>query len=798
MAPIKGINLPLNHLPWQESKTLPKNRALYVGEEEDLAITTLETIEAGSYSIVNGQIVMTDGERISVDVNEAENHTVDKDDVGAGAEAGETEAGPTSKKKRKNRRKKKKSFEEAVTAEGEDTDENGGVLSQVPEQEKTTDEGPSAASKSTKKTKKKKKPAEKATAAEVAKAQKDVDDIAITIPDGFGTWSGYGLNNALVHGIASLGYEEPTPIQSICLPKAILAGRDILGAAQTGSGKTLAFGLPILDNIMRNPPAKGDGLAALVMVPTRELALQVSQHLKDVLGVYGRRYVRIATIVGGVGLAKQNRVLSKEPQVVVATPGRFWALVEDDNEHLVKLHSTLRFLVIDEADRMFDKGHFPELKPLLKLLSKSVENPLERKVKRQTFLFSATLLLTDAKASKKGGKGKKGASDKKETGKHVNKKGQKKGRKEDPADDTANLESPFLTLLARIGCRGKPAICFIKKEASEEDKAREEDKAAAQQATGKKKNQAKDVVEVVLPENLTLCKAHCSEHGKDEYLYYFLNQYPGRTLVFVNTIASLKKVADILKFLGVENVDTLHANMQQRQRYKQLDRFTKGETGVLVATDVAARGLDISKIDHVIQYNLPATVDSFVHRAGRTARANNKGLCLALVGSSDVKAYARLVEAIGDEKFTDFPISMTYLPKVKARVGLARRIELLARRKKAKAQDREWYLKNAAEADLDIDEDILHSIGGGRKKKNEEKKADQAEKELASLMANLAELVAEPLLPNYLSKKYISTSDGANSSIHSRLVSGKKRSAAEDLASVANLSGKKRREAIVQ
>ena len=244
-------------------------------------------------------------------------------------------------------------------------------------------------------------------------------------------WNGLGVPQNILKALAEKGFKSPTEIQSRTLAAAILGKKDILGAAETGSGKTLAFGIPMLAGIMelkkknsrsgiRKPLTKkknvieeqeiqeedipmdtaidaaefdnsdeetpeGGALYGLVLTPTRELAVQVRDHLIAAAKYTG---IKVAAIFGGLSLAKQERLLCKNPEIVVATPGRLWELYQQGNNHLRKLED-ISFLAIDETDRMVEKGHFEELKSLLKIINENEE----KKQSRQNFIFSATLTL---------------------------------------------------------------------------------------------------------------------------------------------------------------------------------------------------------------------------------------------------------------------------------------------------------------------------------------------------------------------------------------------------------------------
>lgn len=464
-------------------------------------------------------------------------------------------------------------------------------------------------------------------------------------------WKSKGVPDLILKALAEKGFNTPTEIQSLTLSAAILGRKDILGAAETGSGKTLAFGIPILNGILQlkdgpsallqyrksktlngknaepsdtlpkvtkpkkrqerdnctpppeecnnfpvstnasdHKPANNTAddhkpLYALILTPTRELAVQVKDHIKAAAKYTG---IQVAAIFGGLAQVKQERVLRKCPEIVVATPGRLWELVSEGNPHLNKLEY-INFLVIDETDRMVEKGHFDELKLLLSRLN---ADPT-KKSQRQNFVFSATLsMVHDLPA-------------------HLQKKnGRKKFIKQ---TSTQKLQH----LIDMIGM-AQPKIVDITQKAG-------------------------------TASLLTECRITCQLDQKDLYLYYFLQRHPGRTIVFCNSVDCVRRLAQLFGLLDCQP-RPLHAHMNQRQRLKNLERFTASDTALLVATDVAARGLDIPNVQHVIHYQVPRTSENYVHRSGRTARAKSEGLTLLLMEPSEVKDYVRLCRTLGRSK----------------------------------------------------------------------------------------------------------------------------------------------------
>ncbi|XP_067151021.1 ATP-dependent RNA helicase DDX24 isoform X3 [Apteryx mantelli] len=420
-------------------------------------------------------------------------------------------------------------------------------------------------------------------------------------------WKDLFVPGPVLQALSYLGFSAPTPIQALALPSAIRDNMDVLGAAETGSGKTLAFAIPMIHSVLEwqksnslmsrndsdakesyedddetrwgnedeteeltHQQVEGSGdendapfttghvrvmknaefdsmdkthtlgsnrkrpLLGLVLTPTRELAVQVKHHIDAVARFTG---IKTAILVGGMAAQKQERVLNRKPEIVIATPGRLWELIKERHPHLSNLRQ-LRCLVIDEADRMVERGHFLELSQLLEMLNDSQYNP-----QRQTFVFSATLTLVHQVPTR-----------------IVQKKNAKK------IDKKTKLEM----LMEKVGIKGKPKVIDLtRKEAT--------------------------------VETLTETRIHCDTNEKDYYLYYFLLQYPGRTMVFANSIDCIKRLSSLLTILNCDPLP-LHANMHQKQRLKNLERFAEREICVLLTTDVAARGLDIPNVQHVIHY----------------------------------------------------------------------------------------------------------------------------------------------------------------------------------------------------
>ena len=361
-----------------------------------------------------------------------------------------------------------------------------------------------------------------------------------------------GLKNDLLHMIARKGYEHPTPIQSQTIPIA-LRGADIIGQAQTGTGKTAAFGIPILNSVV-----KGGKTQALIICPTRELAVQVAREI-----AYLGRSMAIAVIpvYGGQSIDVQLRALRNNPEIIVGTPGR---LLDHLSRHTIDLKG-LKFAVLDEADEMLDMGFLPDIE---KILEKCPVN-------RQTFLFSATLIR-----------------------------------------EVQDLGKKFMQ---------DPETVLIQTE--------EKTISKIEQRFYRVSN--KNKVE-------TLCRV----------LDY---EQPTVSLIFCRTKRRVDELVNLLNNRGYKS-EGLHGDLSQRERDYIMKGFRQGDIKVLIATDIAARGLDIDLVTHVFNYDIPEDPDSYIHRIGRTGRAGRGGVAITLVESSQV----RLLRAI--ERHIDKRIEQAVLP----------------------------------------------------------------------------------------------------------------------------------------
>jgi len=349
-------------------------------------------------------------------------------------------------------------------------------------------------------------------------------------------FSQLGLTPTTCASLARLGYTTPTPIQSKAIP-VVLTGVDLLARAQTGTGKTAAFGLPMIQRLTAQGAAAGRVKPrALVLVPTRELALQVSQTLS---GYAASTRLRVVAIYGGVGMGGQMQALRRGTDIVVATPGR---LIDHMQRKTVDL-SGIDVLTLDEADRMLDMGFQPALRRILPALPRQ----------RQTLLFSATL-----------------------------------------EDAVVRLSAEFTRDAARVDV-----------------------------STGQ-----------VVAATVTHQVHHVSTERKRDLLSHILTEHTEQALVFCKTKRGANRVGDDLEQRGV-SAGVIHGNKSQSARNRALSDFKTGRVRVLVATDIAARGLDIARLPLVVNFDLPLVAEDYVHRVGRTGRAGLDGRAVSLVSGAD-------------------------------------------------------------------------------------------------------------------------------------------------------------------
>lgn len=357
-----------------------------------------------------------------------------------------------------------------------------------------------------------------------------------------GSFYGLGIAPKILEALDKLAFTIPTPIQYKAIPAAT-GGTDVIGVAQTGTGKTLAFAIPAIQRLAQE---KG---RCLVLVPTRELAIQVDETFRKLTPLFG---MKTAVLIGGASMHLQIQDLRKGPRILIATPGR----LVDHIEHGTVILADVHILVLDEADRMLDMGFLPQIERILKYVPRN----------RQTMLFSATIPQEIIRIA------------------------------------AAHMKLPVHVEIAPSGT----------------------------------------TVEGVTQEVFIV-----SRDAKRQLLGKMLAQYKGSVLLFSRTKIGAKKVTRALRQMG-HNAAEIHSDRSLSQRREALEGFKAGKYRILVATDIAARGIDVKGIELVINYDLPDDAENYVHRIGRTARAGREGRAISFAmpdQGPDIKNIEKLIKA---------------------------------------------------------------------------------------------------------------------------------------------------------
>lgn len=368
------------------------------------------------------------------------------------------------------------------------------------------------------------------------------------------------LNKQILNAIADAGYEDPTPIQKKAIP-LILAGHDLLGIAQTGTGKTAAFVLPLL---MKLKYAQGNNLRALILAPTRELAIQIDQNIEKYTTYTD---IRHTVIYGGSGAKIQIEEIEKGIDILTATPGRFMDLYKRGIIHSKQINT----LIIDEADKMMDMGFMPQIRQILEVIP----------VKRQNLLFSATM-----------------------------------------PEIVLQLSEEFLEF---------PMTAEVSPQAS------------TVEAIDQKLYEVPNFKSKINLLGFLL--------EKEEF---------NRVMIFVKTKTTADNVYKFIDRKITNSVKVIHGNKAQNTRLNSINAFKEGEVKVLVATDVVARGIDVTLISHVINFDVPLIYEDYVHRIGRTGRAKNNGIAITFVNEAEKYHIGEIEKIIGKNiTFNKIPDGVT-------------------------------------------------------------------------------------------------------------------------------------------
>jgi len=456
--------------------------------------------------------------------------------------------------------------------------------------------------------------------------EQEAEETSLTKETSDKTFAELGLVDVLCEACDKVGWKKPSKIQAEAIPVA-LTGSDVIGLAETGSGKTGSFVLPILQALLEKPQR----LFACILTPTRELAFQISEQV-EALGV--SIGIKCATIVGGMDMVSQAIVLAKKPHVIVATPGRLVDHLENTKGFNMK---QLKFLVMDEADRILNQDFEIELNKILRCI------PTDRR----SMLFSATMTKKVAKLQR------------------------------------ASLKDP------------------VKVEVSG----------------------SFQTVEKLLQYYLFI-----PQKFKELYLVHILNEMAGNTfMIFCSTCSATLRLALMLRGLGFTAIP-LNGQMNQNKRLASLNKFKSKSRSILLATDVASRGLDIPHVDIVINFDIPTHSKDYIHRVGRTARAGRAGRAVTFVSQYDVELFQRIEQLLG-KKLPLYPSVEEEVMLLGERVAEALRLaktemKELDDKKGSKGKKR----KGGAEQDTEEGLGISDRIGGGSGKKAGGKKFKQNKK----------------------------------------------------------------------
>lgn len=592
----------------------------------------------------------------------------------------------------------------------------------------------------------------------------------------YSNWDDFNLDSNILKALKKLQFNDPLPIQRRALKAAIIDQKHVLGAARTGSGKTLAYLIPILNRILsgegkcrelRHRICKAqkksqdfelvDGnlvavedmivdnltnededeelnldsssedeegldaaetcLSAIVLVPTRELALQVKD-VVDRLNEYTN--VNATCIIGGISQDKQVRLLRKlHPQIIIATPGRLYDIIQSDAIEELN-HSSIASvgtIVIDEADRMVQKGHFEEMLKIIDILkeSKKYRSGLSD---YRVYMFSATLtflhelpdrLKFNPLAAKKESRTSGAKKSKKKNQTKVNEKNH-------------NKKGKIRQMLTLLGIdKAETSVIDINDD----------------QSFGRPSS-----------EQLTEYRINCMHNEKDLFLYYFLIQNPKkRTIIFCNSKDCLRRLSNVLKYLGITTLK-LHSEMDQKKRMVSLEKFRVRPDSILIATDIAARGLDVKELDCVVHYQVPRTCESYIHRTGRTARLDRDGTSLTLCEPKEAPAYRRLCNNINNgQDLVDYNIDIHLKTLLKQRVSLAQQCDMIDHRLRETKSNRNWFVKAANECDIELDEEDMRQFSSKGKTQQQNIESEAKERRhLSELTKRLNTLLKKPLV----------------------------------------------------
>ena len=613
-------------------------------------------------------------------------------------------------------------------------------------------------------------------------------------------WESFNLNNQLVENLKSQ-FKSPTEIQEKVLVYAS-SKVDLIIQARTGEGKTLCYGIPICNYILNFYERSEEMIhkispVALIIVPTRELSIQVKKHLDKILidnSTQNSLYkIKVLNLLGGMAIEKQKRELSRNPEILISTPGRLWELIEREESEILERINKLKFFVIDEADRMTETGHFKELKNIIDYIYSRIEikedeqkenakekiskigegyNP-DEDLKENEFIakklgvdLSNIETVDPIQLMKENSKFEDINIDEEEEEKEENEEAENIEEENEEEEDKnvlnlkkirqekKKLAEEKIEYTTKVGMRTilcSATIDQIHKQQPPSKKGKNKKQKISTEeehfqnliknlkfynkliylklkgstnllSSESDKGQLDESEPSILPSKLYLDCYKCDASTKDYYLYYLLRENQNKKIIiFTNSISHTKKLFSIFSYFSEFKCTCLHSKMLQSARLKNLERFSSNETPILFCTDIGARGLDVPSVDLVIHYHIPQKSETFIHRSGRTARANTEGQVSSLISEKELGLYKKIMIDLQYKEFSMKTLSVSQLEKIKSLFEYAKQIERESFQLKKANREKQWYQKTAEQCEMfyDNEEDREDEIEDKEAKMNE-------------------------------------------------------------------------------
>ena len=613
-------------------------------------------------------------------------------------------------------------------------------------------------------------------------------------------WESFNLNNQLVENLKSQ-FKSPTEIQEKVLVYAS-SKVDLIIQARTGEGKTLCYGIPICNYILNFYERSEEMIhkispVALIIVPTRELSIQVKKHLDKILidnSTQKSLYkIKVLNLLGGMAIEKQKRELSRNPEILISTPGRLWELIEREESEILERINKLKFFVIDEADRMTETGHFKELKNIIDYIYSRIEikedeqkenakekiskigegyNP-DEDLKENEFIakklgvdLSNIETVDPIQLMKENSKFEDINIDEEEEEKEENEEAENIEEENEEEEDKnvlnlkkirqekKKLAEEKIEYTTKVGMRTilcSATIDQIHKQQPPSKKGKNKKQKISTEeehfqnliknlkfynkliylklkgsnnllSSESDKGQLDESEPSILPSKLYLDCYKCDASTKDYYLYYLLRENQNKKIIiFTNSISHTKKLFSIFSYFSEFKCTCLHSKMLQSARLKNLERFSSNETPILFCTDIGARGLDVPSVDLVIHYHIPQKSETFIHRSGRTARANTEGQVSSLISEKELGLYKKIMIDLQYKEFSMKTLSVSQLEKIKSLFEYAKQIERESFQLKKANREKQWYQKTAEQCEMfyDNEEDREDEIEDKEAKMNE-------------------------------------------------------------------------------